>query len=57
MSDKVEIYPKDPKPATVDVKLLWRPIPVTVDNTVDANSVGSINVLIYDSKPVVVEIS
>ena len=36
----------DPRPLTVDVKLLVIPSPVTVDRILDANSVGSMKVLI-----------
>jgi hypothetical protein len=53
--EALETYPAVPNPVTVEVKLDCKPIPTTVERTVEASSVGSINVLIYRSKPKVVE--
>ena len=53
--DKEEIYPLEPNPWTVETKLLVIPIPETVEVIVEANSLGSMNVLMYVSKPLVVE--
>jgi len=53
--DAEEIYPAVPNPATVEIKLLACPTPMTVETIVDCNSVGSIKLLIYFSKPAVVE--
>ncbi len=46
-----------PRPITVDVRLGCNPMPVTVERTVEASSVGSTKVLIYCSSPKVVESS
>jgi hypothetical protein len=54
-NDALETYPADPRPITVEVRFGCKPIPATVDKTVEANSVGSINVLMYRSRPKVVE--
>lgn len=40
------MYPADPRPVTVEVKLLVIAIPATVEVMEEANSVGSMNVLI-----------
>jgi hypothetical protein len=53
--DTLETYPTVPKPITVEVRFDCNPIPATVERTVDASSVGSINVLMYRSRPKVVE--
>ena len=45
IKERVETYPEDPRPLTVDVKLLVIASPATVDVILDANSVGSMNVL------------
>ena len=43
--DAEEMYPTVPRPVTVEMKLLACPTPFTVERIVDANSVGSMNVL------------
>jgi hypothetical protein len=48
-------YPADPNPSTVEVNLSFRPRPKTVETIVEASSVGSIKLLIYSSRPCVVE--
>lgn len=53
--EALETYPAEPRPVTVDVKLDCKPIPVTVERTVDASSVGSIKVLIKLARPKEVE--
>jgi len=50
-----EIYPAVPKPATVEMKLLACPTPITVEIIVDCSSVGSMKLLIYFSRPAVVD--
>jgi len=49
--DKLETYPEDPRPATVEVNLSPRPNPNTVEVIDEVNSVGSIKVLIYSWRP------
>jgi hypothetical protein len=48
-------YPADPSPVTVDWRLGPTAKPETVDKMVEANSVGSIKLLIYSSRPCVVD--
>jgi hypothetical protein len=54
-NDAEDTYPAVPNPVTVEVKLDCNPIPTTVERTVEASSVGSIKLLIYRSKPKVVD--
>jgi hypothetical protein len=53
--ESVETYPTVPNPETVDIKRLSIPIPITVEVTVEANSVGSMKLLTYAWSPWVVE--
>ena len=53
--EALDTYATVPRPITVEVRFGCRPIPATVERTVEANSVGSIKVLIYRSKPNVVD--
>ena len=54
VKESVEIQSDDPRPCTVETKLLVIPKPVTVDVIDDANSVGSIKVLIFEVNPTTV---
>jgi hypothetical protein len=44
--EREETYPAVPRPATVEVNLVLSPRPITVETIDDANSVGSIKLLI-----------
>ncbi len=51
----MDTYPEEPRPCTVDLRLFVIAIPATVDVIEEANSVGSMNVLIKVWSPRVVE--
>ena len=55
IKESVETYPDDTRPVTVEAKLDVIASPATVEVIEDASSVGSIKVLMYVSKPFVVD--
>ena len=57
MSERVETYPEDPRPSTVDLMVPVMAIPATLEIIVDASSVGSMKLLMQFSNPFVVDIN